>query len=184
MAQGIASRPAGELSRCVTGHIHAYSTRFVPPITGGVKPRFCQPEGGEEFRTAPYPPYVTRDWLLRPADQIADTFGNTASALAWFQQWLNDNPRPEACWAKDDPQHGASPSKRPCWQRYEQRLRDHAPAGSSWPLSGLQHKVAYIGLELAGGRDAADGFYTATEHVSAHLVLCPAAGYPCPLSPS
>lgn len=161
-------------------HIHAYACRYAPPISG-IKPRLCRPEGGEDFRTAPYPPDVTRDWLLRPAERIADTFGDPASALAWYRRWLETNHRPDSCWASHDPQRDNVPPKLPCYQRYEQRLKNHAPAGTSGPLIGAQRQLAYVGNELAGGRDVVDGFYTAAQYVSASLVLCPAPGYRCPL---
>ncbi len=177
-------RSVDALTGCAAMHIHAYTTRYVPPITGGIKPRLCRPEGGEDFRTAPYPPDVLRDWLLRPADRIAATFGDTASALAWFQGWINDNPRPESYWSRYDPKYDDTPPELPCYQRYEQRLRDHAPAGSSWPLFGPQRKLAYAGLELSGGRNVADAFYTATQYVAAYLICCPAPGYRCPLEPT
>lgn len=167
-------------------HYHAYTSRVPGMLANG------SPESEPEhpmFRASTVPPRLIRRWLLRdPAKVKAKTFDTPDAATAWLAKWIEENPRPGSGQSLDEQPDDNEP-RLACYERYEQRLRSHAPAGATWPLTGPQRRVAFAGNELTNGQDVVDGFYTAGgEYVAAYLIPCPArdisgfpASPPCPV---
>lgn len=165
-------------------HYHMYVSRVPGLLANGSpesEPGYTKTSLGEratyvpsaglgDFYTSTHPPRVTQRWLMRDPRLIKATCETVDEAKTWYAGWVEENPRPGARFPKDDPNH----ETLPCYQRYEQRLAEHAPDGAALPLSGTQRRVAYAGVQLSAGQDVVDGFYTTGgEYLSATLIPCP-----------